>query len=136
MDFTNGRLNILNCFLDPKNMIKMEEAPNPLNPNVEVLEYTKDGKIRPKQPPSNIPKRDPIWELFNPRHAREGTLISSPLVMVIMLIILDSSDVDLRHALANMIAVVFGLPSYSTHLWYHMFNPKDLENSFLTGFMV
>ena len=49
---------------------------------------------------------------------------------------LDSSDVDLRHALANMIAVVFGLPSRSTHLWYHMFSPGDLENSYLTGFMV
>lgn len=53
-----------------------------------------------------------------------------------MVAILDPSDVDLRHALANMIAVVFGLPSRSTHLWYHMFNPGDLENSYLTGFMV
>ena len=48
----------------------------------------------------------------------------------------DPSDVDLRHALANMIAVVFGLPDHSTHLWYHMFSPRDLENSYLTGFMV
>lgn len=49
---------------------------------------------------------------------------------------LDSSDIDLRHALANMIAVVFGLPNHGTHLWYHMFNPGDLENSYITGFMV
>ena len=35
-----------------------------------------------------------------------------------------------------MIAVVFCLPRGSTHLWYHMFSPKDLENSYLTGFMV
>ena len=35
-----------------------------------------------------------------------------------------------------MIAVVFGLPAQSTHLWYHMFAPKDLENSYITGFMV
>lgn len=35
-----------------------------------------------------------------------------------------------------MIAVVFVLPAQSTHLWYHMFAPKDLENSHLTGFMV
>ena len=35
-----------------------------------------------------------------------------------------------------MIAVVFGVPDKSTHLWYHMFSPKDLENSYMTGFMV
>ena len=35
-----------------------------------------------------------------------------------------------------MIAVVFGLPAQTTHLWYHMFAPKDIENSYLTGFMV
>ena len=76
-------LHILNCFLDPKNMKKVEEL---LNPNAEVLEYTKDGKIKPKQPPSsNVPKRDPIWEFFSPRHAREGTLI----LLVAMEIILS-----------------------------------------------
>ena len=35
-----------------------------------------------------------------------------------------------------MIAVVFGIPDKSTHLWYHMFSPGDLENSYMTGFMV
>ena len=49
---------------------------------------------------------------------------------------LDPSDTDLRHALANMIAVVFALPSCSNHIWYHMFCPGELENTFLTGFMV
>jgi len=48
----------------------------------------------------------------------------------------DPSDTDLRHALANMIAVAFSLPSYSNHIWYHMFCPKDLNNSHMTGFMV
>ena len=51
-------------------------------------------------------------------------------------IYVDPFDTDLRHALANMIAVVFGLPDQSTHLWYHMFSPGELENSYLTGFMV
>ena len=54
-------------------MIKLEEVPNPLNPNAEVLEYTQDG-IRPKPPPSNVPKRDPIWEFFYPTNAHEGTI--------------------------------------------------------------
>lgn len=130
-------LCILNCFLDPENMIKMKEVPNPLNPNTEVLEYTKDGKIIPKQPPSNIPKSDPIWELFNPTNDSEGMDIISMLRSCSdYSITLDPSDVDLRHALANMTAVVFGLPNCSNHLWYHMFSPGDLENSCLTGFMV
>ena len=53
-----------------------------------------------------------------------------------MSIITDPSDTDLRHALANMIAVVFALPSHSNHMWYHMFCPGELEDSHLTGFMV
>jgi len=48
----------------------------------------------------------------------------------------DPSDTDLRHALANMIAVVFALPSRSNHIWYHMFSPGSLESTHLTGFMV
>ena len=60
---------------------------------------------------------NPIWEFFNPDNK-------------------DQSDIALRHALANMTAVVFSLPSRSTHLWYHMFAPGDLRNSYLTGFMV
>jgi len=48
----------------------------------------------------------------------------------------DPSDTDLRHALANMIAVVFALPSHSNHIWYHMFCPGELEGSHMTGFMV
>ena len=73
LEFSRERLNVLNCFLDCKNMKKVEEVPNPLDPNAEVLEYIKDGKMKPKQPPSNAPKSDPIWEFFNPRNACEGT---------------------------------------------------------------
>ena len=75
LGLSEERLYVLNCFLDPENMIKMEEVPNPLNPNAEVLEYTEDGKIRPKQPPSNVPKTDPIWEFFNPTDAHEGMYV-------------------------------------------------------------
>ena len=49
---------------------------------------------------------------------------------------LDLSDTDLRHALANMIGVAFALPNRSNHIWYHMFWPGQLENTYLTGFMV
>lgn len=53
-------------------MIKEAEIPNPVNLNAEVFEYTKEGNVVQKKPPSNVPKRDPIWEFFNPD---EGTLI-------------------------------------------------------------
>ena len=84
LEFSKEHLNVLSCFLDCKNMKKIEEVPNPLNPNAEVLEYTKDGKIRPKQPPSNVPKSDPIWELFNLKGAREGTSIITVCIKVMM----------------------------------------------------
>lgn len=75
LGLSKERLNILKCFLDSTNMIKSEEVPNPLNPNAEVLEYTKDGMIKPKQPSSNVPKSDPVWEFFNSKNTREGTAI-------------------------------------------------------------
>ena len=72
LGLSKEHLNILTCFLDPSNMIKEEEIPNPVNLNAEVLEYTEEGNIVPKKPPSDVPKRDPIWEFFNPN---EGTLM-------------------------------------------------------------
>ena len=53
-----------------------------------------------------------------------------------MYILLDQSDVDLRHALANLIAFIVGSPHRSNHLWYHLFAPEELENTYMTGFMV
>ena len=48
----------------------------------------------------------------------------------------DPSDVQLRHALANLIALAFSLPARSTHLWYFLFGQSELEDTFLPGFMV
>ena len=80
LGLSKEHLCILSCFLDPeRNMIKGEEAPNPSNFNAEVLEYTKEGNIVPKQPPSNVPKSDPIWEFFvNPD---EGMPLGSKIII-------------------------------------------------------
>jgi hypothetical protein len=43
---------------------------------------------------------------------------------------------DLRHSIANMVAMVMGCPSHSNHLWYHMFAADELVNTYMTGFMV
>ena len=50
--------------------------------------------------------------------------------------IIDQSDVDLRHSVANLIAVVLGCPSGSNHLWYLIFAPEKLAGTYMTGFMV
>lgn len=46
------------------------------------------------------------------------------------------SDADLRATLVYMIAVTLGCQPQSTHLWYSMFTPDELMNTFLAGFMV
>ena len=74
LELSEEHLNILSCFLDPRNMIREDETPNPLNFNDEVLEYTEEGKIVQKQPAINVPERDPIWEFFN---LHEGRLLCS-----------------------------------------------------------
>ena len=120
LGLSEEHLNILNCFLNPTMMIKTVEAPNPLNSNAESLEnITREEKQKSKKASSNEVKCDPIWEFFNPDNPN-----------------FDPSEIDLRNALANVIAVVFGLPNRSTHLWYHMLTPGDLESSYLTGCMV
>ena len=45
-------------------------------------------------------------------------------------------DSQLRHAIANLVAAVVGLPTKSNHLWYHMFEPKELQDTYMVGFMV
>ena len=52
------------------------------------------------------------------------------------LLLPDQSDTELRHSLANLLGVVLGCPTHSNHLWYHLFHPKELHGTYLTGFMV
>ena len=47
-----------------------------------------------------------------------------------------AENIELRRALANLVAVVLGSPQESNHLWYHMFKPEALEMTYMTGFMV
>ena len=116
LGLSREHLNILRCFLDPSNMIKREEASKP---NGEALENSTRERKKRRKPSNNELKSDPIWEFFNPDNPN-----------------FDPIEIDLRNALANVIAVVFGLPNRSTHLWYHMLTPGDLESSYLTGCMV
>ena len=42
----------------------------------------------------------------------------------------------MRECIVNIIAVIFGTPKESNHLWYHLIEPEKLDGTFLTGFMV
>ena len=135
--FSDAHLNTLRCFVDPANMINEAEIPNPLNPNTEMLELTETGTLKRKAPTGIVDKEDPIWKFFNPEH--EGKQMCMCIIVHVsthVYMFLDPSDTDLRHALANMIAVAFALPSRSNHIWYHMFYPEGLEKTHLTGFTV
>ena len=47
-----------------------------------------------------------------------------------------SSHGELRHAIANVVAAVLGSPEGTTHLWWHLFSPDALANTYMTGFLV
>lgn len=49
---------------------------------------------------------------------------------------IDQAEAEMRDCIVNVIAVIFGSPPKSNHLWYHLMQPKDLNETFMTGFMV
>ena len=82
----------------------------------------------------------PFFEnLFNNR--LQGVVLHN--VMYIQLILrmctihyTDKTKMEMRTCIVNIIAIIFGSPSKSTHLWYHFMAPEELDGTFLTGFMV
>lgn len=48
----------------------------------------------------------------------------------------DQSELDMCHCLANLIATILGCQPQSNHLWYHLFKPHELKDTYMTGFMV
>jgi len=66
LQLSSEHLSVIQCFLDPTKMIKKEEVANPLNPNTEMLEMTREGQVKRKKLPSNAPKKDSVWDFFNP----------------------------------------------------------------------
>jgi len=71
LKLSNEHINVLNCFLDPTNMIKEEEIPNPLNPDAEILQLTRTG-VQRIMPSGDVDKHDAIWEFFNNPSHDEG----------------------------------------------------------------
>jgi len=75
-------LSVLQCFLDPTRMIKKEEVANPLNPNAEMLEVTREGQVKRRKPPRNAPRKDAIWEFFNPQ-GNEGKFCIFNVILIL-----------------------------------------------------
>ena len=76
------------------------------------------------------------WLEYNQSRFKGSQVLSSLSVAYAFDCHADPSDVQLRHALANLIALAFSLPARSTHLWYFLFGQSELEDTFLPGFMV
>ena len=51
-------------------------------------------------------------------------------------IYIDPAEAEMRDCIVNVIAVILGSPPKSNHLWYHLMQPKDLNETYMTGFMV
>lgn len=111
--------NLICCFLDPANMIR---------------EATLDA--------DSSSYDDPIFSFFNPETKDNSMFciitlfVSSLFLLFLPLFYLGPSDISLRHAVANLIAVVVAAPTTSTHLWYHMFASDQLAHTHIAGFMV
>ena len=50
----------------------------------------------------------------------------------------DSTDIHLRHSLANLVAYALGTckGERSSHLWYLIFDPETLQGTYFAGYMV
>ena len=124
--FEEGHIAIIQRFLNPVLMLAKPELPNSL------CELTRP---KPKE-------EDPLVKLFRPSDSQPLGMFVSVLILLscdysfILSTKIDQSDADLRHALVNMVAVVMASPKASNHLWYHMFAPGDLVDTYMTGFMV
>ena len=55
-------------------------------------------------------------------------------------LVIDSTDIQLRHSVANLLASALGTSSctskMSSHLWFLIFAPETLQGTYLAGYMV
>ncbi len=68
-----GYIRLIQCFLNPGMMLQVEESPNPLRDDEQVIELTREGGHRPVQ--RQGVKVDPLYQLFVPQDPdKEGQL--------------------------------------------------------------
>ena len=68
------------------------------------------------------------------------TIISIQEVVHLFLnLVIDSTDIQLRHSVANLVASALGTSCTSkmrSHLWLLIFAPEALQGTYLAGYMV
>ena len=64
-----GEIRLIQCFLDPQLMRKVEEHPNPLRDDEVVLELVQGGGHRPRRRGGS--KVDPLHQLFVPDNPQQ-----------------------------------------------------------------
>ena len=117
-------IRLINCFLNPKYMLDCAETPSSPT-HQQLLEL---GLANEEEPV------DQLYNLFNSDHS--GNYHNTLPFCMHLHMLLDQFSQDLVHSLAGLVAVIVGKPSQSNHLWYHLFAPGQLEDSYITGFMV
>ena len=143
-----GCIQLIQCFLNPKLMVCHVEFSNPLQKNTPE---SGDGHHTLERRGKTT---DLLYQLFVPGETQQiGLWFSLHLsthyldlhirkCMVILFLgsdsslTLDQSEIDLRYSLANLVGVVLGCPSNSNHLWYNLFHPELLFETYMPGFMV
>ena len=97
-----------------------------------MLQILPNGRIQ--QIDHGGEKADPLYEMF--MHPKGNNHCKSISIYCYLISVIDQSDIDLCHCLANLVGVVLGCQLQSNHLWYHLFSPNELKNTYMTGFMV
>ena len=131
-----GYIQLIQCFLNPQLMLCCPESItttkkkiDPIHQLFVLSEHQRIGEDIGLQDALDyyfiVIKSSTIWLICSP-----------PSIPHFFPLLLDQSDIDLRHSLANLVGVVLGCPTHSNHIWYHLFNPGELHETYMTGFMV
>ena len=102
-----------------------------------MLQFLSNGHIQ--QIDHGGEKVDPLYEMFMPPQSsppKGNNHCKSISIYCYLISVIDQSDIDLCHCLANLVGVVLGCQPQSNHLWYLLFSPNELKNTYMTGFMV
>ena len=143
-----GVIRLIQSFLNPHFLIQNKESPIPLREDAQVgvvmygcgLIYHgcscwTSYQMVEWSVPIVMRRRLTLSMSCSYHHDQlhpEVCLIISPLSPYLV----DQSDIDLCHSLANLVAVIVGTQPQSNHLWYHLFSPDELVDTYMTGFMV
>ena len=122
--FDEGETRLIQCFLNHDLMVDNPET------ECELIDYNEMNVLEH----SDKQKRDPIREMFI--FKKQGKLDIMPQHFKVHFTLFYIDDTLLRHTLANLIAVIMACPRRSNPLWYHLYAPIELFDTYIPGFRV